>query len=1067
LILRRASGAGHGTVFPVIESEQSPNSATAPSYEYAAFISYKAARSLRCARQLQRGLYAVAKRHTQSNDFRIYLDRGRLGPGPLREEIYRKLEQSRCLIAVLDRQSVDSRWMRDEISHWLSTVGSPDRLYLVKSDPAIELKWDRASGDFAKAGDLPGPLRRLFPSEQSWIDFTNRRSGRREEELVRLCEKLTTPNAWNYLNEEVDFQRRRKRRLAGLTSVMAMLLVGAIVAAIAATYSRHQAVRNAQEAIAQADAAEALLLVPDAPVSGIARAVRASTKSESTTVRSAMLAVSQEARRLNKALIYPEWAAGHPVASVSFGMEGSQLLAWGLGPTPSTSFLQIWDLQSGAVVFSGAVPVEGLSNITSAGTTILAGCGAQGPVSIRLMNGAAIVSQLSVVSGAPMIGGCSTYGFSEGAIVMASVLSTGKESSGAYYLNHEGIATWVAGVDTVALHPSSKWAAMAGDTGVLVVGASGMQRLTSAPGAQVTSADGHGHFLARLNGSVWGFIEQQPAGSVLRSRTLPATVSDVAPLLNSGQMTGDLAWIENDGRLGWTRDDRSTILSNVEGTDSWKPYHPALESLQYEDFIAVYGGTAMVVRPPTGERVLVDAPHEDFPTGGLTEWNVKVIKSSLGSAPTANANPILGRCVDHDTVLTPGQFSQNGSMLLDGTGEPTRLDSRATFSLNCVALAAGRNLSVVPSHGHETLTVRENLVSDSVAISPTGTQVAVMKAGMPIEVLSTASLNELPRPWDASGGDHGVVAAMGEREVFAEPSELVFVDNASVIHRTKVPEFSKVRAVRPDGTEAILSSLHTPTAMLAKENSLSSADPACTGNVRYVPAPGFQHSIAAAEAQIPVSEAEGGALIDCRTGHQVPMTVDQQVLHYDIGANSGVIVVRVNGRFEITSWTRKGGSKITTIAGPSLSADGEGAQISVAPDMRTAVTYLPGSRQLNVYYRGPKGWQPTLQIGTGLQNLADAQLVGDGTLIASVSRERAFELYDSASGRLLSSDPNLGNRIGGAPTTGFSARRRGDDLFIDLRSADSLTGPGTIRIPISVSGIRRQLCSLYPAAGCP
>ena len=99
---------------------------------------------------------------------------------------------------------------------------------------------------------------------------------------------------------------------------MAILLVVAMIAAIVAFISRQRAVENADRALAQADSAEALLAAENSPTLAIDRALRASSRSDSPTVRSALLAVSQAARRLIHAVDYPEVDTGHPADGAVF-----------------------------------------------------------------------------------------------------------------------------------------------------------------------------------------------------------------------------------------------------------------------------------------------------------------------------------------------------------------------------------------------------------------------------------------------------------------------------------------------------------------------------------------------------------------------------------------------------------------------------------------------------------------------------------------------------------------------------------------------------------------------------
>jgi hypothetical protein len=66
----------------------------------------------------------------------------------------------------------------------------------------------------------------------------------------------------------------------------------------------------------------------------------------------------------------------------------------------------------------------------------------------------------------------------------------------------------------------------------------------------------------------------------------------------------------------------------------------------------------------------------------------------------------------------------------------------------------------------------------------------------------------------------------------------------------------------------------------------------------------------------------------------------------------------------------------------------------------------------------------------------------------------------------VASDPGLTASY--EHTTGFTSRRVGDDLVLNVRTADgSTSAAGVIRIPVAIPALRRQLCLLYAAPQCP
>jgi hypothetical protein len=338
---------------------------------YNAFISYQRP-SRKAAERLKRDLYAIAGRHAGSAEFRLFLDTSDLRPGPLSKEICTALEQSRFLVVVLGPTTHESPWVAKEIDHWQRTVGAPERLFLVREDDEVDLTWDTDLDPpgFRAPGGLPEPLHDYFSVEQKWINYF----GRSRDRLTGLCATLMNVDTSEYLLEEAAYQRGRTRRWTAVAIVMALLFAAATVGFVRAEINREEADRNATQARAQADAAEALLAAADAPTLAIERALRAAGQSDSPTVRSAMLAVSHASRRLKRALVYPQAETGHPVAATRFSADGRKLVAWSGGRSAGTSHVRVWDVASGAT--SADVPVDGedLRDVTWLGNGHLVAC---------------------------------------------------------------------------------------------------------------------------------------------------------------------------------------------------------------------------------------------------------------------------------------------------------------------------------------------------------------------------------------------------------------------------------------------------------------------------------------------------------------------------------------------------------------------------------------------------------------------------------------------------------------------------------------------------------------------
>lgn len=997
-------------------------------FHYSAFISYRSG-SRRQAERLKKDLFAIAKRHPGHAEFRVFLDSSDLRPGELSKEIQTALEQSRCLVVALDRTTVESEWVAKEITHWLRTVGAPERLFLIRLDDELDLSWQGTA--FRAPEGLPAPLRTAFAAEQKWIDYPGGLL-RGRAALVGLCARLMDIEASEYLLEEAGFQRRRTRVVTAVAVVMALLTAAAGVGAYIANENRKTADHNAQQARAQADAAEALLAAQDAPTLAIERALRAAKQSDSPTVRSAMLAVSHAARRLKRAFVFPEHETGHPIAAARFSADSKRLIAWGAGAKTGTTLMLVWHVDTGDVDAKVVVEAEDLRDVATAGNRHLAACTATGPVVVDSAK-----NTTTKLSGSS----CTMHRAAQSVVLLGAA---------AHVVDQRGRVTTVDGVSSVATNPSAEPVLLAGTAGLIVHSGGKQTKVAAEPGATALFADFEGAFLVRWSNQDWGVL---PRGGELRKAQVPAIAADVAPLLDLGRLTGDLGWIADDGTIGWTRDDRRMKMENREGESVWKPYLPRLEPLASENFVAVYRNTAAVVRPPTG-NFPADRRLNDLPPDWRTRWTQQVVPYRLGVPRDGAEEPVVATCPSQRALLIRTDLAENGSVLVDGAAEAHKISGPGHFTTNCGVVDAGRTLTVTDSPGaNAPVTMRTSLVADSVAVAPAGDQVALVKAGFPVEVLLTVPIGSLPKPWDVSSTyEGGVVTALGERELIATTDQLRIVDGAGVRSRVKIPEFADVIAARPDGAGGVLAERRSKRVLLVDGESTTPVD--CT-SVTYVPGEDFASSVAAAEAQIPAKPG----YVDCRDGKQLGLDPQLRILAYDIGAERGRIVARTGDRVTVTTWRRGDAGSLSTVDGPAMDAK---AEVSFSPAGELALVYPPGAHHVTVHRRDGGTWHRTLNLATGLPGIVSAQFVDEGSFVLAVGARGEFELFDVATGRLVASDTD--QSLEGI--VGFSARRAGDDLVVGLRKQEELAAAALIKIPVGVGALTRQLCGLYPASDC-
>jgi hypothetical protein len=1006
------------------------------AYRYDAFLSYKSSSSSRAARRLVRHLLAISKRHRGEREPRIFYDQFSLPPGRLRQGLVEAVRAARHLVVLVDEEVGESEWVATEIREWRDAGGVPDRLFLVRTSREADLSW--AGGGFADPGVLPEPLRDYFDSEQAYIDYPAWALTRPDDKLARLCATLVGADPRDYLVAEAEIQRRRSRRTTVVAAALALLAVASVFFGIRAVVNARAADRSAAEAFAQADAAEALLAAADAPTLGIERAVRAARTSDSPTVRSAMLAVSQEARRLRRALSYPEAAAGHPPATAAFSPDGGRLLAWGDGPAAGTSYLQVWDVATGRSETSGPVEVAGLTAVTRVNAQFAVACGDAGPVLLELAPGGARATSLGAADGV-----CTPYAVASGVVL--------RTARAAAYVDRRGRIARVEGVSTVAADPKARYALAAGESGSHVLRGGRWVRAGGTP-AQARYADENGRFLSRLGATTWQFVEQGPDGPRARVVAVPRTAVDVVPVVDYSRFTGEVIWVDGSGTVGWSGGSTTTRVGDAEGTPGWRPYRTRLVALRDADAVVVYRNTATVVR----------SPGQDGRPGAASGWVRQVVAHRLGTAARTGDDPVAGRCRDGMAAFVRTDLPEGGALAVGRDGDAVELTSPPLLGGDCTAVDAGSHLDVLYQGPGNRIRLRDRLVVGSVLPSPDGEQVAVVQSGVPVQILSAVDETSLPRPWNVRTSVSGWPAGGGTRRVdWALGGVVLVADGAEPVHVT-VPGMGSVVAVRPDGLGAAVTT-STGVALVEGDTVRAGAAECVSGRISYVPEPDFRRSAAAAAAQVPIVRRDDGTAIDCRTGRVLPAAEVVEVLQYDVGATAGVVVTRSGVTTAMTRW--RPGSTPDTVDGPVLpSAE---ARLVVGERPEEALVYPPGGRRVSLVRRDGGRWTTVLDVVPNLPDVGAAALADGGTLLVAVGSRGGFELYDTAAGRLLASDAGVADFNADQALREAVTVRRGDDLFVYLFTAGFAQAVALVQIPVGVPALLTQLCGLYRAPDCP
>jgi WD40 repeat protein len=202
-------------------------------YAYDAFVSYSHAADNELAPVLQKHLQSFAKPFWQLRSLRVFRDDTTLTLTPhLWPTIRDSMDKSRYFVLLAAPQAAQSRWVQQEVSHWVTTRGT-DTLLIVLTDGVIE--WDDKAGDFdwTSTTALPPTLRGAFKDEPKWEDVSaliNPADLTMQNPVLRktvasLYSAITgRPLDW-VIGEDVR-QHRRTRLAIGATAVT--LLAGVV-----------------------------------------------------------------------------------------------------------------------------------------------------------------------------------------------------------------------------------------------------------------------------------------------------------------------------------------------------------------------------------------------------------------------------------------------------------------------------------------------------------------------------------------------------------------------------------------------------------------------------------------------------------------------------------------------------------------------------------------------------------------------------------------------------------------------------------------------------------------------
>lgn len=232
---------------------------------YDAFISYSQAADADIVAAIQRGLERIGKPWHQRRALRVFRDQTSLTANPgLWSSISNTLDQSAWLILVASPAAADSRWVNQELDHWLSTK-SPDRILCVLSSGTWQ--WDSQAADFTEESTaVPSALRGVLGDEPRYVDLRwtqgqvnfNLQDVRFHNAVAEIAAAVRGLAKDDVVGEDLRQHRRTRRLVSAVIVGLALLTTAAIAAATFAINEKDQANRERRSAESRALASSSL-----------------------------------------------------------------------------------------------------------------------------------------------------------------------------------------------------------------------------------------------------------------------------------------------------------------------------------------------------------------------------------------------------------------------------------------------------------------------------------------------------------------------------------------------------------------------------------------------------------------------------------------------------------------------------------------------------------------------------------------------------------------------------------------------------------------------------------------
>lgn len=983
------------------------------SQEYDLFISYRSESSGRHAAALRDALYAFDKRHS-GKGLRIFLDRISLRNGPLDEHIKKGLGLSRHLVVLVDSTTRKSPWVDTEIRTWLKRGGSKERLFLVRTDQ-VNLRWGKE--DFESPEQLPEALSGLFKTEQKYTEFTVSPRRAKDIDLVPLYSSVTGQDPDDLNVDELRFRSRQRVRNNLILAVLSVLLVGAIIATIAAVRNAMRAQESSQQAQADALAAEGLLTLPVLPERAVDMIVKAGRMGSGTSIRSALIAAANETGPLTGTMSLAREAEAKSLTGMSVDPTGRYLTAWGPGSGEGKTAVATWLGGSGDLIQSFQLDGKVVNLIEVPGNVFLACTDTKALKIDWRTHEVEVLFEKEDVS-------C-TFDTALAGVAVLAVASYGSPSTERLFFHTiEGVQYQVEGDLTIS-NPQTAYRFVEmkseGDssesTRIRIATPTGLTEEVEVPG-YVIHEEPDALTVKQADGSFVALVlkDGKPATIPLQ---IPTGAHSAVTWLDNKKEPRSI-WVTSTWTVGTSFSDSSFVMEGAEERGSLALYR--------------FGYNAVLVKK-----------EQDLFRITVGE-NSKIELTPLGKSPDKSA--AVHTCGDGKMIVGNRYLTDSGSELSISKGD-LRL-------IGCHVVELGPPVKI----NGVTLIPQGVLSPMLVAVSPS----EGLFVGRSDGTIGRYSFSADAVPWHVDEESKSLSTRDGASILWGGSDLQITSDGRRRSLKNNSEEdwsFSRWLLPRPDGSGGVVEKGKEHWEV--RDGSTPKKFETMPVGVSYRPGPGFETDRAAAERQQLVCDFMHGPYHDahdCLTNERIENT--PAILEYRIGPSLGRIVAYDGARISITTWSMgdnasKPKTRYIDLPGgwaerATLSLDGK--RIAIASSKMALIQEF----SLN-----GEEWVPTGE-GYSLENVGASAISysPDSSLLLVFASSGKFELFDSHTKRKLGGDGN--ESPGDEFKIHYLSVVEDEGYLVATLSTDSFNT--SLRIPIRADILVDLLCGVHRASAC-